>query len=136
MKILCFALLLIILALGVGATRYFNYYFETDIIIICSDCDYHVSCESNSMGYTLGCNDTLIAVETRSKRDIKVGDIIFYLKHKQDNRTKLKYIIHRVVDKDYRGCYVTKGDNNVNEDFYKPCFYDIKLKIIGVLYGG
>jgi len=64
---------------------------------------------------TIGCRNTLIAREPISRKDIE-------------------YVVHRVVDIDYKGCYITQGDNNDYVDDYTPCFYDIKFKIVGVLY--
>ncbi len=128
-------LLILILIPVAEATRFFTYEFNNDVTLICTGCNYWMSCDSDSMGRTLGCNDTLLGVEPRSKKEIKVGDILVYKRHKLDKRTDLKYIIHRVIGFDYRGCFKTKGDNNLAEDKYKPCFYDVKFVIRGVIYG-
>ena len=134
-NIFIFVIVFFIFIALAGATRYFTYEFENDIKVICSECSTWISCKSNSMGYTLGCNDTIIGTEPSNRKQIKTGDIIIYRRHKSDNRTKLKYIIHRIIGKDYRNCYITKGDNNGIPDKYHPCFYDIKYIIKGVIYG-
>lgn len=122
--ILCVMILLVI---PVYATTYFSYKFKDDITIICPECDYYVFCNSNSMHPTFNCNDTLIGIEPTSRKEIEIGDIIWYKGKDGD-------IIHKVKEMDYKGCYVTKGDNNEVEDDFTPCFYDIRFKIIGVIY--
>ena len=134
MKIWIIIGLCMILITPVLAARHFTYLFDREVITICPGCKYYVSCKSNSMGNTLGCNDTLIAIEPKTKLDVKVGDIIWYKRHSLDNRTNKTYIVHRIINKDYRGCYITKGDNNDNADRYKPCFYDIRFIVKGVLW--
>ena len=109
-----------------------------DYIRICPDCHYYISCESISMYPTIDCDDTLLAMIPQNKNDLRPGDIIWYSSPK-DYKGVYKdkgviYIIHRIIRMDYKGCYITKGDNNVAEDSFHPCFYDIKFKIVGVLY--
>jgi len=77
------------------------------------------------------CNDTLIAFQPHSKKDIQAGDIIWF----RSNEYKgLKNVVHRVVGIDYKNCYITKGDNNDYADNYTPCFYDVKFVIKGVIW--
>jgi signal peptidase I len=83
------------------------------------------------------CNDTLIGIEPNSRKDIKIGDIIWFRGTKEQIEQYTdgtEHIYHRIKEIDYKGCYVTKGDNNDEEDKYTPCFYDIKFKIVGVIY--
>ena len=101
--------------------------FDRDITIICPDCDYFIYCNSSSMSPTFDCNDTLIGYPPLIRKDIKIGDIIWF-------KTKEGDIVHRVIGTDYKACYITKGDNNLIPDNYTPCFYDIKFKIVGVIY--
>jgi len=111
------------------ATRYFSYQFDRNIEIVCSDCEWYIHCEdnSNSMYPTFGCNDTLIVAEPRNKKEIETGDIVIYW-------NKEKWVIHRVVNIDYKNHYVTKGDNNMFSDSFHPSFYDIKFIVKGVIY--
>jgi len=126
-KIYIILYVLILVVIPVYATRYFSYKFKDDITVICPDCDYFISCNSDSMSPTFDCDDVLIAVQPRSAKDIEVGDIIWY-------RGKEKDVVHRITRKDYKNCYITKGDNTDYEDDFTPCFYDIKFKIKGVIY--
>ena len=136
--ILSILLIIILLAIPIYATRYFSYQFKEDITLICPDCDYWISCESNSMYPTIkSCNDTLIAIEPNSRKDIKVGDIIWY--RGKESQTEqytdgTEYIYHRVKEIDYKGCYKTQGDNNQEVDDYTLCFYDIEFKVVGIIY--
>jgi signal peptidase I len=127
-KIYIILYVLILLAIPVYATRYFSHQFKDDITIICPECNYYIFCNSSSMYPTFSCNDALIGIEPNSKKDIEIGDIIWYKGKEGD-------IVHRIKGIDYKGCYVTKGDNNQEEDVFTPCFYDIKFKIAGVIYG-
>jgi len=137
-KIIYIIFILILIALPVYATRYFSYKFKEDITLICPECNYWISCESDSMYPTIkSCNDTLIGIEPNSRKDIKVGDIIWYKGTDEQMEQYIdgaEYIYHRIIGIDYKGCYITKGDNNQEEDSYTPCFYDIKFKITGVIY--
>lgn len=121
----------ILLVIPIYATPYFQYKFDKDITIICPDCDYYIHCDSNSMSPTFSCNDTLITIKPSTKGDIQVGDIIWFSSNEYED---FEYIVHRVVKIDYKGCYITKGDNNDYEDEFTPCFYDIKFKVRGILY--
>lgn len=129
---------MILLAIPVYATRYLYYEFNDDIIRICPDCKYWISCESDSMYPTIkSCNNTLIAVKPSSRKEIEVGDIIWFRGTEEQTiqyTDNTKYIYHRIIRTDHKGCYITKGDNNDYEDSYHPCFYDIKFKIVGVIY--
>ncbi len=128
----------LLLIVSVSATSYFSYRFDSDITLICPDCDYWISCETNSMYPTFGCNDTLIASEPSSKKDIKIGDIIWFHGTKEQlsiyENPDVKYITHRVIGIDYKRCYITKGDNNNHRDNYTPCYYDVIYRIKGVIY--
>jgi len=126
-KIYIVMFVLILLVLPVYATRYFSHTFKDDITIACPDCSYYIFCNSNSMYPTFQCNDTLIMRKPMSRKDIEIGDVIWFKGKNMD-------IIHRVVETDYTGCYVTRGDNNEIEDDFTPCYYDIKFKIVGVIY--
>ena len=136
--ILSILLIIILIAIPVYATSHFYYNFKRDITLICQDCDYWISCETDSMYPVFDCNDTLIVTEPRNKKDIKIGDIIWFKGTKEQLELyegDVEYIVHRVKKIDYKGCYITKGDNNYYEDDYTPCFYDIKFKVVGVIYG-
>ena len=134
--ILSALLCIILVVLPVYATRYFNYEFDNDITIVCPDCDYFTSCQSFSMMPTLDCNDTLIVIRPNSRKDIQVGDIITYRGSEEQlaNYEGIEYVTHRIIGTDHRGCYETKGDNNYVVDSFKPCFYDIKFKVVGIIY--
>lgn len=130
--------IILLLAIPISATKYFQYKFKDDITIVCPDCDYHISCQTDSMSPTANCNDTLIATEPSSKKDIKVGDIIFFTateEQKSRYTDETAYIYHRIIDTDHKGCYITQGDNNDIPDEFHPCYYDIKFVIRGVIYG-
>ena len=134
--ILSVLLCIVLVVLPVYATRHFNYEFKDDITIICPDCDWWISCESFSMKPTLDCNDTLIVIKPNSRKDIEVGDIIMYRGSEEQLKgfEGVEYVTHRIVDIDYKGCYVTKGDNNYVLDKFTTCFYDIKFKVVGIIY--
>ena len=105
--------------------------FDRDYIKICPDCERYIACYSHSMYPTFGCKDTLLAVIPESRKDIGIGDIIGFrapldqFSLTDDEEKNITHIVHRVVGKDYRGCYKTKGDYNENVDVFKPCYYDI-----------
>jgi signal peptidase I len=129
---LYFLLFVLLLVVPVSTSSDYN-------VKICPGCSYYVSCETNSMHPTFDCDDTLLAVYPSSKRDVEPGDIIWFASPRDYRESyqdkKVVYTVHRITRMDYKGCYVTKGDNNQLEDVYHPCFYDIKFKIVGVLYG-
>ena len=128
---------MVLLAIPIYATRYFSYEFDNDITLIHLGDDYWISCETDSMYPTFDCNDTLIVTEPRNKKDIRIGDIIWFKGTKEQLEIyegDVEYIIHRVIGKDYKNCYITKGDNNWIEDNYTPCFYDVKFIVKGVIY--
>lgn len=92
--------------------------------------DYHnsVSCESDSMGLTLDCNDEAYGNIVQKRDRLIVGDIYVY---RRENTS----IIHRLVrclDKD---CNVSvfKGDNNKVAEFVNRS--QIRYHIVRVNYG-
>lgn len=73
-----------------------------------------------------------IEIIPEKAKDIKIGDIIAY----QSNMIN-GLIVHRVIDikQDTDGLYfITKGDNNQDQDPEKIRFNQIKYILIGVLY--
>lgn len=138
-KLICIPLIFCFIISSVIATPYFDYKFKRDITKICPSCNYWLSCETGSMYPTIkSCNDTLIGVEPDGRKNIKIGDIIWF--HGTKNQLSIyenpnvEYIVHRIVGIDYKGCYITKGDNNKVSDEYTPCYYDIKFIIKGIIY--
>lgn len=104
---------------------------------ICPDCDYYTSCQSNSMYPTFDCNDILFARPPINRADIKIGNIIWFtmpVEEQKQYTDGTKWKVHRIIGMNYTGCYITKGDNNAYQDSFQPCFYDIKFKIVGVMY--
>lgn len=75
---------------------------------------------------------SLLIIKKPLKNELRVGDIIAF------NCTETKSLLHRIIDIDDKGFYLTKGDNNVRNDFdlfnCRPQFSDIRYKVIGVLY--
>jgi len=137
MKKIIILFVMILIAIPIYASSHFHYNFKRDITLICPDCDYWVSCETDSMYPVFNCNDTLITIEPRNKKDIKVGSIILFRGTKKQLELyegDVKYIIHRVKEIDHKRCYITKGDNNYYEDDYRPCFYDVEFIVKGVIY--
>lgn len=117
---------------------YFFYKLRDNYVLICPNCSNWVSCQSDSMRPTFDCSDTLIAVEPSSRKEIKSGDIISYRGTKEQlgrfGNESVKYVIHRIYKINSKGCYITKGDANHILDDFEPCFYDIKFKIVGIMY--
>ena len=127
-------LLLVLLTMAVFASYSdkVELQFDSNIIKICPEgCNRYIACYSHSMHPTFNCKDTLIGIKPRNAEDIGVNDIIGFaapldeFSYTKEQKKNISHIIHRVVGKDYKGCYITKGDNNDNNDFYHPCFYDI-----------
>jgi len=125
--------ILILIAIPVYASRYFFYRFDSDYELV------PVFCGTHSMSPTFECNDTLILT---APKVVRVGDVIAFTPSKElkdwltntFGKDKVRYIVHRVIRKDHKNCYVTKGDAINIEDEFHPCFYDIKGVVKGVIY--
>lgn len=138
-KLICVILIFCCIISSVIATPYFEYRFNNDITRICPSCQYWLSCETDSMYPTFrSCNNTLIGIEPDGRKDIKIGDIIWFRGTKNQlsiyKHPGVEYMVHRIIGIDYKGCYITKGDNNDEPDNYTPCYYDIKFIIKGIIY--
>lgn len=132
-------LLIFILLLMIPLVLAFNFFRLDYDEVVCPGCDYFISCESDSMSPSFDCNDTLLLVKPFSKEDIKIGDVIWFVGSKEQlsqyRGDDVRFVYHRVVGFDGRGCFVTKGDNNLEVDRFHPCFYDVRFKVKGVVYG-
>jgi signal peptidase I len=85
--------------------------------------------DTGSMRPALSDFQTVITIEPLIE-DIHIGDIIIF-------NCNNKQIVHRIIDiKD--GIYLTKGDNNVADDYASfGCitqFEDIENKVVGIIY--
>ncbi len=87
---------------------------------------------THSMVPVLGSKSNAIQVKPKSENDICIGDIISFRTEKNKIR-----VIHRVIGigQDTTGKYfVTKGDNNKEEDPYKVRFSQIERVVVAVIY--
>jgi len=87
---------------------------------------------TNSMIPVLSSKSNAIQVKPSSKDQLKIGDIISF--RTQETKTR---IIHRIIGigQDEKGrYYITKGDNNKNEDPFKVRFKDIERVVVAVVY--
>ncbi|MCX6711925.1 MAG: hypothetical protein NT139_02725 [Candidatus Woesearchaeota archaeon] len=103
---------------------------DDKIIIHVKDASLAYYADTHSMDPIINSNANGLEIIPRIEQDIKIGDIIAY----QDSND---LIVHRVIkiSKDNQGTYYTlKGDNNTLQDPTKVRFYQIKYKLIGVLY--
>ncbi len=112
---------------------------------------YTIRCDSTSMHPTFGCEDWLLLCEPKTKKDIKIGDVVLF--NLEDEYKKFHNnadnLIHRVIEihSDWDGTYyTTAGDNdqgifrfrnNVLEygDNQRVRFDDIKYQLVGIIYG-
>jgi len=88
--------------------------------------------DTNSMDPVLDSEANAIQVSPASSRDIQVGDIISYQVPENDYLTA-----HRVVETgvDLQGpYYITRGDNNPQNDAYKVRFSWVKSILVGIIY--
>lgn len=88
--------------------------------------------DSNSMDPLLDQGTTVLSVKPKSVDDISIGDIVIF---KAENSQVP--IVHRVVsmEADSEGAFfITKGDNNPEEDPYMVRFNDLIAVVIGILY--
>lgn len=86
--------------------------------------------DSESMFPLLNKNSTGIGFRPENETEINEGDIISFWNNE-------KLIVHRVVKKDFdeKGVYfITKGDNNINDDKTKTRFSDINSVLVGIIY--
>jgi len=79
-------------------------------IKVCKDCDYWISCDSESMMPTFGCEHELSLCKPK-KDEVRVGDIIWFSSSVSDYDVGTKYVTHRVIEITPEG-YLTQGDNN------------------------
>lgn len=86
--------------------------------------------DTNSMDPFIDKGATGIEIIPNSESEIKLGDIIAFGQGSN-------LIIHRVIkigEDDYGKYFVTKGDNNTENDGIKVRFDNIKYILVGVLY--
>lgn len=78
---------------------------------------YAVSCRSNSMWPQIQCND-IISVAPQS--EYHKGDIIHFLVYAMNTTSDLpagySWFVHRIIQENPDGSFVTQGDNNVFTD--------------------
>jgi len=87
---------------------------------------------TNSMIPVLSSKSNAIQIVPEKPEDIKIGDIVSF----RNEKTK-KRIIHRVIGigSDITGIYfITKGDNNKEQDPFKVRFSDIERVVVAVIY--
>ncbi|MBN1644446.1 hypothetical protein JW851_00200 [Candidatus Woesearchaeota archaeon] len=88
--------------------------------------------DTNSMTPVLGSKSNAIQVKPQNEEDIHIGDVISFR-----NKVNKRRIIHRVIGigNDPEGRYfLTKGDNNKEEDNIKVRFNDIERVLVAVVY--
>lgn len=88
--------------------------------------------DTNSMIPTLGSKSNAIQIKPKSPEEIRIGDIISF-----NNKINQRRIIHRVIGigHDRDGLYyITKGDNNIEEDPFKVRFEDVERVVVAVIY--
>lgn len=88
--------------------------------------------DTKSMIPVLSTNSNAIQIKPKTNADIKTGDIISFR-----NKINQRRIIHRVIGMGYdsEGKYfITKGDNNIEEDPFKVRFEDIERIVVAVIY--
>lgn len=110
----------VLLCLFIAELVIFGSYFEVEktasgeIVVANSGAGnvqkFKMSCESDSMGITLRCNDKLTGIRVKPTDKIQLGDIYTYsVEGKNDS------IVHRAVLCEDENCSVIifKGDNNL-----------------------
>jgi hypothetical protein len=88
--------------------------------------------DTDSMTPVLSSKSNAIQIKPEYEEDIHIGDIISFR-----NQINKRRIIHRVIGigTDLEGKYfLTKGDNNPDEDNIKVRFEDIERVLVAVVY--
>ncbi len=96
---------------------------------------------TGSMRPAISDNSTLILAKVESERDINIGDVISIDRNSSDKNAPR--LLHRVVniiheEKGDVTYYITKGDNNIEDDEeafgVKATFDMIVGKVVGIIY--
>jgi len=94
----------------------------------CKGCNWNLEC-SGSMRPTFSCENTLYFCSPKIN-EIKVGDIIAFLtpEYKNDDYEHF-YTMHRVIEINPDGKYITKGDGNIDIDNFPVPYNNILGKL-------
>ena len=104
--------------------------YEDKVVIDIKNPKWAKFADTNSMVPFLDEGSNAIQIQPASPEDIQLGDIISY-------EYEGSVIIHRVIEisNDEQGVYyITKGDNNQNQDPLRVRFPQIRRILIGIIY--